>query len=198
MRYRRIMSIDYPTQDAPEFAHAKSENADDKSESEHGKRLSFLRWWTSPRATAFVALAVAVIAVAAAIAAWLVPVPKHFSGDQSARAKAKVCNSYAAVRNAVAQGTPNPRPDDPVAHTAVAANVRLAMIGGSSFLRETLDAEPATPADLTDAVKSYAATLDELGFAYLLMTKESVKAPLLKTLNSDLVQINQICAPKKK
>jgi hypothetical protein len=41
-------------------------------------------------------------------------------------------------------------------------------------------------------------TLDKLGFAFLLMSNETVKAPLLQTLNSQTSQINKICAPPKK
>lgn len=184
LRYLRSMSIESPAQAAP--------GDSDK------KRLSFLRWWESPRAIAFTALAIALIAVAGAVAAWLLPPPEHFSGQQSAQAKTNVCTTYAIVRNAVAQGSPNPRPDDPVSQEAVAANVRLAMIGGSSYLRETLDAEPATPADLTKAVKSMANTLDQLGFAFLLRTDGDTKQKFGQALHSKIVQIDQICAPKKK
>jgi hypothetical protein len=192
MRYRRRMSVDFPRDDAPENDHENGHEIDDE------KSSSFFGWWKSPRAVAFVALAVALIAVAAAVAAWLVPPPKHFGADESARAKTKVCTTYVTVRNAVAQGTPNPRPDDPVAQDAVAANVRLAMIGGSSFMRETVAAEPAAPDDLTNAVKSFANSLDQLGFAYLLRTNNSVKQPLMATLKSEIAQINQKCAGSKK
>jgi hypothetical protein len=184
------MSVESLSQDAPE-------NGDGEGHG-HAKGRSFAGWWESPRAIAFLALAVAVIAVAAAIAAWLVPVPKHFSSDESARAKTKVCATYVSVRNAVSVGTPNPKPDDPVAQTAVAANVRLAMIGGSSFLRETVAAEPAASGDLTKAITSLASTLDQLGFAYLLRTGEGIKTPLLQKLNTEITQINQLCAPSKK
>ena len=188
MRYRRRMSVETPRHDAPE----------DAPENPHEKRRSFVALWESPRFIAFVALAIAVFAVAAAVAAWLVPVPKHVSAEQSTQAKTKVCYTYGTVRNAVSEGTPNPHPGDPVAQTAVAANVRLAMIGGASYLRETVAAEPAAPADLTKAVTSMADTLDKLGFAFLLMSNETVKAPLLQTLNSQTSQINKICAPPKK
>jgi hypothetical protein len=142
------MSVESPRHDAPE----------DAPEDGHEKRRSFLALWESPRFVAFVALAIAVFAVAAAVAAWLVPVPKHVSAEQSTQAKTKVCYTYGTVRNAVSEGTPNPHPGDPVAQTAVAANVRLAMIGGASYLRETVAAEPAAPADLTKAVTSMADT----------------------------------------
>jgi hypothetical protein len=180
MRYSRRMSVESLSQDAPE-------NGDGEGHG-HAKGRSFAGWWESPRA----------IAVAAAIAAWLVPVPKHFSSDESARAKTKVCATYVSVRNAVSVGTPNPKPDDPVAQTAVAANVRLAMIGGSSFLRETVAAEPAASGDLTKAITSLASTLDQLGCAYLLRTGEGIKTPLLQKLNTEITQINQLCAPSKK
>jgi len=80
----------------------------------------------------------------------------------------------------------------------VAANVRLAMIGGSSYLRETLAAEPAAPADLADAVKAVASTLDQLGFAYLSRADGTVKASLGQTFHAEVAQINKICAPNKK
>jgi hypothetical protein len=178
------MSIESPAHAAPEDSEKKSP--------------SFLRWWESTRVIAFVALAIAITAVAGAVAAWLLPPPKHFSGQESAQAKTNVCTTYAVVRRAVSQGTPNPRPDDPVAQEAVAANVRLAMIGGSSYLREALDAEPAAPADLRDAVKSMASTLDKLGFAFLLRADGSVKQPLAQTFHSEIAKINQMCGPNKK
>jgi len=184
MRYLRRMSIDSPAQAVPENSDAKSR--------------AFLDWWKSPRATAFVALAIALIAVALAVVAWLVPVPKHVSGEQSAQAKRNVCTTYTTVVTAVLNGTPNPRPDDPVSQEAVAANVRLAMIGGSSYLRETLDAEPAAPADLTKAVKSMASTLDQLGFAFLLRADGSIKESVGQKLHSEIAQLNQLCAAKKK
>jgi hypothetical protein len=178
------MSVESPT-------HAAHGDSDKKSP-------SFLRWWDSPRVIAFTALAIALVAVAAAIAAWLLPPPQYFSGQESAQAKTKVCTTYATVIRTVTMGMPNPRPDDPVSQEVVAANVRLAMIGGSSFLRETLAAEPATPADLANAAKAVAGTLDQLGFAFLSRADATVKEPLGKTFHSEVAQLNQMCPPNKK
>lgn len=178
------MTVESHTEDAPENGHEE--------------KPFILRWWESPRVIALVALAIAVIAVAVAIAAWIVPGRNHFSSQDSAQAKTRVCSAFTTVTSAVAKGTPNPRPDDPGAVLAVAANVRLAMIGGSSYLSETVAAEPAAPADLTKAVNSLANTLDKLGFAYLLMAEKNVKEPLLQTLSSQTAQIGQMCAPAKK
>jgi hypothetical protein len=184
MRYRRRMTVESPTQAGRENSHKKSP--------------SFLHWFDSPRFIAFTALAIALIALAAAIAAWLVPTPKDVSAGDSAQAKTHVCTTYVIVRNAVARGTPSPRPNDPVSDIAVAANVRLAMIGGSSYLTATLAENPAAPADLTAAVKSMAGTLDKLGFLNLLRTGPAERQPVRQALNSQIAQINQMCAPKKK
>jgi hypothetical protein len=161
----------------------------------HQQSPSFRRWWKSPQATTYVALATALIALAAVIAAWLVPALSHFSGR--AQAKTNVCSTYTNVRNALQMGTINPRPGDPVAQTAVAANNRLAMIGGSSYLKETLAAQPAAPADLTKAVNSMANTLNQMGFAYLVRADATVLQPLNETLASEIAQIDKMCPPKK-
>jgi hypothetical protein len=176
---------------------AESET-EDAPENGHNERPFNFRWWESPRVTALVALAIAVIAVAVAIAAWIVPGRNHFSGQDADQAKTKVCSAFTTVNSALAKGTPDPRPGDPVSATAVAANVRLAMIGGSSYLSRTVAAEPAAPADLTKAVNSLTNTLDKLGFAYLLMADKSIKDSLLQTLGSQTTKISQICAPAKK
>jgi hypothetical protein len=82
------------------------------------KHSPFVGWWTSPRSVAFVAIAIAVIATAVAIAAWLRPGASHsYSDQESAQAKANVCSAWAPVHQAVWAGTPNPHPGDPVAQT---------------------------------------------------------------------------------
>ena len=91
---------------------------------------------------------------------------------------------------------PNPRPGDPVAADAQAANVRLAMIGGGSFLKETVDAEPATPADLAKAVTSVATTLQWMGVNYLAGNQShAVLDPLKNKLDSTGADIQKLCKP---
>jgi hypothetical protein len=164
-------------------------------QSKHKKHSSPLRWWASPRATAFVALAIAMIAVAVAIAAWVRPSFWHsFSDEQSAQAKVTVCAAWAPVRKSVWVGTPNPRPGDPVAADAVAANVRLAMLGGGSFLKETLAAEPAAATDLAKAVNSVAITLEWMGINYLAGNQShGVLDPLKDKLDSEGAEIDKLC-----
>ena len=159
------------------------------------KHSPFVGWWTSPRSVAFVAIAIAVIATAVAIAAWLRPGASHsYSVQESAQAKANVCSAWAPVHQAVWAGTPNPHPGDPVAQLSVAANVRLAMLGGGSYLKETLAAEPATPADLAKAVTSVVTTLQQMGINYLARTpNKAVFTSLQHDLDSQGAQVVKLC-----
>lgn len=161
----------------------------------HRKNSSILRWWTSPRATAFVALAVAVIAAALAIVAWVRPGAGHsFNDEQSTQAKSVVCAAWAPVHKTIWQGIPNPRPGDPVAADAQAANVRLAMLGGGSFLKETLASEPATPTDLANAIEGVANTLQWMGVDYLAGNQShAVLDPLKSKLDSTGAEIEKLC-----
>lgn len=49
---------------------------------------------------------------------------------------------------------------DPVALHAVAANARLAMVGGVQYLKERID--PATPAPLATAIRTYSDLLQDI------------------------------------
>ena len=115
--------------------------------------------WIAPAA-----LVVAVIAVAVAIWALLsptntstAPVP---TGRQIADAKARACASFTVVRSAVALQTHAGLGNDPVAVQAVAANARLSMSAGASYLLAAMD--PATPGDLAAAIGSFAKDLQDI------------------------------------
>jgi hypothetical protein len=162
----------------------------------HKKRPPADRSWTSPRLIALAALILAVVAVAVSTLAWLRPTHAHsYSAQQSAQAKKNVCAAWAPVRRSVWVGTPNPRPGDPVAQDAVAANVRLAMIGGGSFLKETVASEPATPDDLAKAIDAVAHTFQWMGVYYLArIDTQDVIGPLKHDLDSEGVVVDKLCA----
>jgi hypothetical protein len=82
-----------------------------------------------------------------------------------------------------------------VSKNAVAANVRLALLGGGAYLRETVAAEPAAPADLAKAVNSMANTLEKMGIFYLAREGATAQKPLEHDLGSQVRQINKMCAP---
>lgn len=155
------------------------------------------RWWKSARLQALVALAIAVIAAALAVVAWFRPVHQNaptFTDQQTGDAKTNVCSAYAAVHQEVVMNTHmvNPDPNSPIGQLAVAANARLALLGGGAYLRDRLTAEPAAPAGLAKAVKSMANTLEELGIGYL-AGLNSALGPLRNALDSEISQINGMC-----
>jgi hypothetical protein len=156
------------------------------------------RWWKSARLQALAALAIAVIAAALAVVAWFRPAHENastFTDQQTADAKTNVCSAYATVHQAVVTNTHlvNPDPNSPIGQLAVAANARLALLGGGAYLRDRLTAEPAAPADLTKAVKSMANTIEQLGVGYL-AGLNSALGPLRNELDSEISQINGMCA----
>jgi len=181
MRYRRRMTHTSP----PEAALGDSNKAQLESDPP----------WKSPRALAIAALVIALIATAVGIAAWLHSGSSHsYSDQESAQAKATVCSAWAPVRKSVWVGSPNPHPGDPVAAVAVAANVRLAMLGGGSYLKDTLAAEPATPADLAKAISSVANTLQRMGINYLARNETpAVMGPLKHDLDAGGVEVGKLC-----
>jgi hypothetical protein len=156
-------------------------------------------WWRSSRWLTFAALAIAVIAAAAAIAAWFRPTPESasptFTDQQTAQAKTNLCSAYTAVHQGVVRNThlADPNPNDPAGQLAIAANARLALLGGGAYLRGRVIAQPATPADLAQAANSMANTLEQLGVGYLEAASNIVLDPLRHDLDSQVAQINKLC-----
>jgi hypothetical protein len=109
-------------------------------------------------------LVITLVAVGAAIAAWLRPMPAAppapskptYSDQQVADAKSKVCDAYQKVRRASDMNANRNGGDDPTAQLAVAINERQIYDAGSAYLLTTLGDEPATPSDLAAAVRKLA------------------------------------------
>ncbi|MCH9734298.1 MAG: hypothetical protein K0U78_07065 [Actinomycetia bacterium] len=88
------------------------------------------------------------------------------SGDtaqaaRSADAKQRVCDAAQVVAVAVQLQTNTTLGSDPAAVEAVAANARLAMLGGGDYLLSQIEND--TPADLADAARSFGSTLRVIG-----------------------------------
>jgi hypothetical protein len=128
---------------------------------------------TPSRWVAQAALAIAVIAIGVAIWAFVrsPSEPAVNAGEppvnvqQSDDAKARVCVAFDTVRKAVSLQTNADLGPDPVAKEAVAANARLATLGGGEYLLSRLDS--ATPPELADAVRSFANNLQDIGMNQL-------------------------------
>lgn len=155
------------------------------------------RWQSSPWPT-IASLGLALVAVGLAAAAWFHPGKggaPNFSEQQTTDAKTHICGGYTTVRQGVIANThlANPTPDNPAGQLAVAANARLALLGGGAFLRDRLTAEPAAPADLAKAVGAMANTIEDLGVGYLAGLNSALD-PLRENLNKEIVEIDKMCS----
>jgi hypothetical protein len=113
----------------------------------------------------FVMFLITLVAVGAAIAAWLRPIPHEtssipnsptFSDQQVADAKSKVCAAYNKVQRASSANQTRNGGDDPNLQLLVAVTMRQVFEAGSAYLLKTLAEEPAAPADLAAATKNLA------------------------------------------
>ena len=110
----------------------------------------------------FVMLLITLVAVGAAIAAWVRPIPHNtsaipaapvYSEQQVADAKAKVCAAYAKVGHVADMNAGRTGGNDPTAQLAVAVNERQVFVAGGAYLVTTLSEEPAAPAELVASVR---------------------------------------------
>ena len=152
-----------------------------------------------------VALVVAVGALAVAIWALLSTPPAgeatSASGDEassggedsSEEAGARVCGAFDTVRNAVSVQTNADLGADPVAVQAVAANARLATLGGGQYLLTQLS--DATPSDLSESVRSFANTLQNIGIGQLAGSPANDPAQVerLNAAQDDAARISELC-----
>jgi hypothetical protein len=177
-------------------AHAESQKHSSANEESSSKKPApSPRWSDASRWPTYAALAIAVIAAVLAALAYFHPAHKGASvAQQGGDAKANVCSAYAAAHKAVVINTHLQSPNDPVAQLAVATNARLALIGGGAYLRERLAANTAAPADLTNAANTMANTIEQLGINYLTQAGADVQDPLRKDLDSQITQLDKLCA----
>ena len=91
---------------------------------------------------------------------------EEYSVEQQAAAKATACAAYATVRTGVATNTNLAAPSggaDVTGSLAVAANARVALIGGGQYVVARVD--PATPAELADPLRQFGNKLMDVGAA---------------------------------
>jgi hypothetical protein len=163
------------------------------------KRRGKIQRVGKPRWLRYAPLAIAVIALAVAIVALFHPVnakSQTFNAQQTADAKTNLCSAYTAAHQAVVINTHlvNPRADDPIGPLAVAANARLALLGGGAYLRDRVAAEPAAPADLAKTLTYMADTIEQLGINYLAGASNLVQDPLRNNLDKEIRAMDQLCA----
>jgi len=117
----------------------------------------------------WIAPAALVIAVIAVVLAAMGLVRSSSSGDAAGvsaeQAKTEVCEAFDMVRNAVSLQTNANLGKDRVATQAVAANARLATLGGGQFLLSRLNG--AVPTELAAVARSFANNLEYIGMGQL-------------------------------
>jgi len=125
--------------------------------------------WIAP-----LALMISLLAAGAAGWALFKPSPTPLATDAGASTatdpKGEVCSAFTIVSTAVTRYTNVQLPNDlgvatPGTQEAIAANARLAMTGGSTYLLRNL--APNTTPELADNVRSFADTLDTIGMKLL-------------------------------
>lgn len=120
-----------------------------------------------PQARWMAPLALLLSLLAAAAAGWALvkPAPETpgiFAGNPSAAdPKADACRIAQLVTEGVALQSRSNLGPEPVALETVAANTRLAMVGGAAYLRENTPSN--TPAELAEPIAALASQLQDIG-----------------------------------
>jgi hypothetical protein len=152
-------STDEVRADAAESAEASSDAEKPQGDVDESARARSATRKPSARRNSwplvgFAALAVALTAMVIAVWALLrqpaAPAAVSPTSQQIGEAKGRACAAYTTVSTAVSLQTHTDLGPDPVAMQAAAANGRLAMATGASYLNAHLD--PATPDELATAL----------------------------------------------
>lgn len=154
----------------------------------------------TPHAVAIVALVVALVAAGVAVWALLakpeaptVAAPASPTPEQVTAARTHTCDNVKKVANGVSLQTHIQPEDNPASGQAVAANARLAMLGGGTYLLDNVD--PAAPGDLNEAVKEFAGTLQTIAVNALAGISNDVpdQAALLQKAQGETEKIQALC-----
>lgn len=145
--------------------------------------------WAAP-------LAVLLGVIATALSVWALVSASSKGTDSAALPgdpKMRVCNAFETVARGVALQTHNDLGADPIAQAAVASNARLALVGGGDYLLRQLDAN--TPAQLADAVRSFARDLQDIGMNALAGVQNSDPGQAARLAEGDSArkQVADLC-----
>ena len=153
------------------------------------------------------ALIIAVLAVAGAGYGYFFPHKSAssaptYSDQQQKDAKKQICETFRIVDRAVVRNShlKNPENGGPIGALSVATAQRFAFYGGGSFLRDRLNQQPATPAELATPANAMASELEELTVGYLAGAQEFAQDELRQNLDDKIKAIVEVCkkdaAPK--
>ena len=117
------------------------------------------------------------------------PVP----AEQPAQAKTRICGAFETVRNALTLQSNKDLGNDPAAVSAVAANARLAALGGGQYLLSKLDG--TVSGELSDAVRSFANELQDVGMQQLSGTSgdDPAQVKRMNDAQATATRITELC-----
>ncbi|MDA2895133.1 hypothetical protein PDG61_29760 [Mycolicibacterium sp. BiH015] len=147
-----------------------------------------------------IALLLALIAVGLSVWA-LVSVPESVPTAQvaaapagSGDAKGRVCRAAHTVATAVQSQTNRSVGPEPAAVEAVAANARLAMVGGGEYLASQISAD--TPTELAEAARTFAGTLQMIGVNALagVPNTDELQAGRIRDAEAARNELSRLCA----
>lgn len=184
---------------APDTAASDADLDDDETRSTRG-----------PAVIAVSAMLVAIATLGASAYMWrnpvnsgpataAAPVTETFTEEQRAQSQAQVCDAFALVSVGVANSSAMQQPaanqGNFGAAIAVAANARLALLGGGQFLLNRV--EPATPDELAEAARDFGNTLMDVGAAAIaeIPTNDPAQQQRLKDADEQNTKLDQICNP---
>ena len=143
-------------------------------------------------------LALVISLLAAGAAGWALLKPAPAADTVSADPKGQVCTAFKTVSDAVyryshADPTGEPGLALAAAQEAVAANARLAMSGGATYLLRNLSSN--APAELAENVRSFAGTLDTVAMKLLSGTPNTTPemVNLLQSTEQSSKKITELC-----
>ena len=185
------------TDDEPVAEEAAEETAsrDDRPVAHHGQGASRPgpAGWIAP-----LALVISLLAAGAAGWALLKPATTADTSAASADPKGQVCTAFKTVSTGVFRYSHADPAGEPglalaAAQEAVAANARLAMSGGSTYLLRNLSSN--TPIELADTVRSFAGTLDTVAMKLLsgIPNTDPAMVDLLKSTDDSSKKITELC-----
>ncbi|MGW0157693.1 hypothetical protein ACWDUN_00070 [Mycobacterium sp. NPDC003323] len=128
------------------------------------------------------------------------PAAESFSQEDRDQAEAKVCDAFALVSVGVANSSALQQPQqgqgDFGAAIAVAANARLALLGGGQLLLNRVD--PATPDELAEAARNFGNTLMDIGAAAIaeIPTNDPAQTQRLQDADAENTKLDELCNPE--
>jgi hypothetical protein len=151
------------------------------------------------------AMTVALLALGVGIAGWFRPAPRiehpstpftpSYTEQQTAEAKRDICNSFRLVRQAISLNSnrTSPNEGDFGSTWAIAANSRLALEAGASYLLDRLSDEPATSSDLAAGVRSLALKFRHAAVVFLAEEPEPTEQEVKRDVEGEITTVDNLC-----